>query len=62
VQHRAVEPDCLERIVTALGNKRPADEGCPGKTVEQPELAHRVGKVDIRLIGDRLGATAPGDT
>ena len=62
MQHRAVETGCLERIVTTLGNKRTADEGNPGKTVEQPELAHSVGEIDIRLIGDRLGATAPGDT
>ena len=62
MKYRAVEPGRLERIVTAFGNKGSTDEGYPGETVEQPELTHRVGEVDICLIGDRLAAAASGDT
>ena len=61
VQHRAVEPGRLERIVTALGDERSTDKSNPSEPVKQPELAHRIGKIDIRLIGDRLTSAASYD-
>ena len=54
VHHGAVQSGRLERVVAALGNQGSADEGDPGKTVEQPEFAHRVGKIEIGLVRDRL--------
>ena len=45
MQHGAVQSGRLEWVMTALGNQRSADEGDPGKTVEEPELAHRVSGV-----------------
>ena len=50
VHYGAVQSGRLERVVAALGNQRSADEGDPGKTVEEPELAHRVGKIEIGLV------------
>ena len=61
VQHGAVEPRRLERVVAALRRQRAADKGDPGKAVEQAELAHRIGEIDLGVGGDRLAAAAPGD-
>ena len=61
VQHRAAEPGRLERIVTALGDERSTDKSNPSEPVKQPELAHRIGKIDIRLPGDRLTSAASRD-
>src|SRR5206468_3278086 len=44
-----------------LGNQRTADEGNPGKAVEQPELAHRVREINLRVASDRVASSASGD-
>ena len=61
MQHGAAESGRLERVVPALGDQRAADEGDPGEAVEQPELAHCVREIDLRVASDRIAASAPGD-
>src|ERR1700720_4768689 len=61
MQHGAAEPGRLERVVPTLGGQRTADEGDPGEAVEQPELAHRIREIDLRVASDRTAASAPGD-
>ena len=59
VQHGAVEPRRLERIVAAFGRQRAADKDNVGETVKEAELAHRVGEIDIGFVVDRLATGAP---
>ena len=61
VQHGAAEPGRLERVVPAFGGQRAADEGDPGEAVEQPELAHGVREIDLRVASDRIAMSASGD-
>src|SRR6185437_14319766 len=57
----AIEQSRFERVVSAHRRQRAADEGDAGKPIEQPQLAERIGEIDIGCGGERLAACAPRD-
>ena len=61
VDDGGAEADRLDRVLAAMRHQRAADEGDRGDAVEQPELAERVGDVDLDLGRERLLGPPPRD-
>ena len=61
VQHGGIEARRLDRVLTAVGDQRAAEEGDRRQAIEQAEFAERVGEIDVDLVEQRIAAAALGD-
>ena len=52
-------PHRLQRILPAMGDKRTADKGSPGKTVPQAELSQSIDNQDLGRPVRDLSASQP---
>src|SRR5262249_58721401 len=58
VQNRRAQLDRLDRILAAVTGERAADEYDRGESVDQTELAQRVGDIDVRVCPRQFPARA----
>lgn len=56
MQNRGIELGRFDRILSAVWNERAAHEHHRRDAIEQPELAHRVGNINIRIRRRQIAA------
>src|SRR5262245_49456753 len=53
-QYCCAVADRLDRVLAAALDQRPADEGHGRQSIERPELADRIGDIDVRSLAGEL--------